>query len=114
MVNNHPESAADARLGQALDALERVFKKTPRPKNSMMSKYSGPRWTISYDDGVLALNAKHQEERLDEILQMFEHFCKGCGFEFGGFAIVDEDGIPVSGLNPLAKLEVRIDEDPSR
>jgi hypothetical protein len=47
----------------------------------------------------------HGHANLEDVLQAFEDFCKGCGFVFDGFAIVDEDGIPVNGLNSIAKLE---------
>ena len=70
-----------------------------------------PTWIICYNDGTRNLVLNHQEAQLDEILQAFEDFCKGAGFIFDGFAVVDEDGIPVNGLNPLAKLESDKDED---
>ena len=64
-----------------------------------------PTWVICYNDGTRNLVLSHNEANLEEILQAFEDFCKGAGFVFDGFAIVDEDGIPLHGLNPLAKLE---------
>lgn len=64
-----------------------------------------PQWLFYYDDGYRKLVVEHNEGDLKEILQMFEDFCKGAGFVFDGFAIVDEDGIPAYGLNPIAKLE---------
>lgn len=62
-------------------------------------------WLICYNDGTRKLVLDHSHDNLEDILQAFEDFCKGAGFVFHGFAIVDEDGIPVNGLNPLAKLE---------
>jgi hypothetical protein len=47
----------------------------------------------------------HTHSNLEDVLQAFEDFCKGAGFVFDGFAIVDEDGIPLHGLNSIAKLE---------
>lgn len=70
-----------------------------------------PQWFFYYNDGHRSIMSDHKEAVLDEILQMFEDFCKGCGFVFDGFAIVDEDGIPVKGLNSLAKLEADGNED---
>jgi hypothetical protein len=70
-----------------------------------------PEWLFYYNDGHRTLLVDHKEAVLDEILQLFEDFCKGCGFVFDGFAIVDEDGIPVNGLNSLAKLEADGNED---
>jgi hypothetical protein len=71
-----------------------------------------PQWFFYYDDGHRKIMVDHKEAELEEILRMFEDFCKGCGFVFDGFGIVDEDGIPVNGLNPLAKLEAgNRDED---
>lgn len=70
-----------------------------------------PQWFFYYNDGHRSIMVDHKEAVLDEILKMFEDFCKGCGFVFDGFRIVDEDGIPVSGLNPLAKLESGNNED---
>ena len=64
-----------------------------------------PQWIMCYNDGTRNLTLSHNEATLDEVLQVFEDFCKGCGFVFDGFAVVDEDGIPVNGLSPLAKLE---------
>lgn len=64
-----------------------------------------PQWLFYYDDGHRKLVIEHNESDLKEILQMFADFCKGAGFVFDGFAIVDEDGIPKHGLNPIAKLE---------
>lgn len=70
-------------------------------------------WIMCYTDGTRNIVLEHKHDSLDDILQAFEDFCKGCGFVFDGFAIVDEDGIPVSGLNPLAKLEGNENEDSS-
>jgi hypothetical protein len=67
-------------------------------------------WLICYNDGTRKLVLDHNHDNLEEILQAFEDFCKGAGFIFDGFAIVDEDGIPVNGLNSIAKLEAG-DED---
>lgn len=67
-------------------------------------------WLICYNDGTRKLVMDHAHDNLEEILQAFEDFCKGAGFVFDGFAIVDEDGIPVNGLNSIAKLEAG-DED---
>ncbi len=67
-------------------------------------------WLICYNDGTRKLVLDHNHDNLDDVLQAFEDFCKGAGFVFDGFAIVDEDGIPVNGLNPIAKLEAG-DED---
>jgi hypothetical protein len=67
-------------------------------------------WLICYNDGTRKLVLDHSHDNLEDVLQAFEDFCKGAGFIFHGFAIVDEDGIPVNGLNPLAKLEIK-DED---
>jgi hypothetical protein len=69
-----------------------------------------PKWVLCYTDGTRNIALEHSHGTLDEILQAFEDFCKGCGFVFDGFAIVDEDGIPVHGLNSIAKLEAG-DED---
>jgi hypothetical protein len=69
-----------------------------------------PQWLFCYNDGTRRLVLDHNHETIDDVLQAFEDFCKGAGFVFHGFAIVDEDGIPVNGLNPLAKLEAG-DED---
>ena len=62
-------------------------------------------WLICYNDGTRKLVLDHNHGNLEEILQAFEDFCKGAGFVFDGFAIVDEDGIPINGLNSIAKLE---------
>lgn len=62
-------------------------------------------WLICYNDGTRKLVLDHNHDNLEDVLQAFEDFCKGAGFIFDGFAIVDEDGIPVNGLNPIAKLE---------
>jgi hypothetical protein len=62
-------------------------------------------WVLCYNDGTRKLVLDHNHDNLEEILQAFEDFCKGAGFVFDGFAIVDEDGIPVNGLNSIAKLE---------
>ena len=62
-------------------------------------------WLICYNDGTRKLVLDHSHDNLEEILQAFSDFCKGAGFVFDNFAIVDEDGIPVSGLNSIAKLE---------
>ena len=67
-------------------------------------------WLLCYNDGTRKLVMDHTHDNLEEILQAFEDFCKGAGFVFDGFAIVDEDGIPVNGLNSIAKLEAG-DED---
>lgn len=72
-----------------------------------------PQWLFYYSDGYRKLVVEHNEGDLKEILQMFEDFCKGAGFVFDGFAIVDEDGIPTHGLNPIAKLESDGNEDTS-
>lgn len=64
-----------------------------------------PTWIMCYTDGTRRIVAEHNHGNLEEVLQAFEDFCKGAGFVFNGFAIVDEDGIPVNGLNSLAKLE---------
>lgn len=64
-----------------------------------------PQWLLYYSDGYRKLVVEHNESDLKEILQMFEDFCKGAGFVFDGFRIVDEDGIPTHGLNSIAKLE---------
>jgi len=85
--------------------------KTLRGIHKKESTPIDPTWIVCYNDGTRNLVLTHQEATLDEILQTFEDFCKGCGFVFDGFAIVDEDGIPVNGLNPLAKLEGGTDED---
>jgi hypothetical protein len=69
-----------------------------------------PDWIICYNDGTRNLLLEHNHGTLDDVLQAFEDFCKGAGFIFDGFAIVDEDGIPVNGLNSIAKLE-NSDED---
>lgn len=70
-----------------------------------------PQWFFYYNDGHRTIMLDHKESTLEEILQVFEDFVKGCGFVFDGFRIVDEDGIPVNGLNSLAKLEADGDED---
>ena len=67
-------------------------------------------WIMCYNDGTRKLVLEHRHDNLEDVLQAFEDFCKGAGFVFDGFAIVDEDGIPVNGLNPIAKLETE-DED---
>jgi len=67
-------------------------------------------WILCYNDGTRKLVLDHTHDNLEEILQAFEDFCKGAGFVFDGFAIVDEDGIPVNGFNSIAKLEAD-DED---
>lgn len=64
-----------------------------------------PTWIICYNDGSRNLLLNHNEANLEDVLQAFEDFCKGAGFIFDGFAIVDEDGIPVHGLNSIARLE---------
>jgi hypothetical protein len=78
-------------------SLRNIHREAPTPID--------PAWIICYNDGTRNLVLNHKEADLSEILQAFEDFCKGCRFVFDGFAIVDEDGIPVNGLNPLAKLE---------
>ena len=64
-----------------------------------------PYMILCYTDGVRNVIVDHRHAQLEDILQAFEDFCKGCGFVFDSFAIVDEDGIPLHGLNPIAKLE---------
>lgn len=71
-----------------------------------------PYMILCYTDGVRNVIIDHRHASLEDILQAFEDFCKGCGFVFDHFAIVDEDGIPLHGLNPIAKLEAG-DEDSS-
>jgi hypothetical protein len=70
-----------------------------------------PRWVLCYTDGIRNIAMDHGHSNLDDVLQVFEDFCKGAGFVFDHFAIVDEDGIPIHGLNSLAKLEANNDED---
>ncbi len=72
-----------------------------------------PQWLFYYDDGHRKMIQEHGQCELTEVLRMFEEFCKGAGFVFSGFAIVDEDGIPTHGLHPIARLEAD-DEDPGR
>lgn len=72
-----------------------------------------PQWLFYYNDGHRRMVVEHSEQRLPDILEMFQEFCKGAGFVFNDFAIVDEDGIPTTGFNSIAKLESD-DEDPSR
>jgi hypothetical protein len=69
-----------------------------------------PRWVLCYTDGTRNIAMDHGHANLDDVLQAFEDFCKGAGFVFDHFAIVDEDGIPIHGLNSIAKLEAG-DED---
>ena len=71
-----------------------------------------PYMIMCYTDGVRNVIVDHRHAQLEDILQAFEDFMKGCGFVFDKFAIVDEDGIPLHGLNPIAKLEAG-DEDKS-
>lgn len=68
------------------------------------------KWVLCYTDGIRNIAMDHSHANLDDVLQAFEDFCKGAGFVFDGFAIVDEDGIPLNGLNSIAKLEAG-DED---
>lgn len=82
---------------KSLEDLKRDRKRTPDPLD--------PTWIMCYNDGTRILTCNHNEANLEEILQAFSDFCKGAGFIFDGFAIVDEDGIPINGLNSLAKLE---------
>lgn len=77
-------------------------------KDSSNQTYTGPMdtsWLWCYNDGTRNLLLNHNEAELEDVLQAFEDFCKGAGFVFDGFAIVDEDGIPVNGLSSIAKLE---------
>lgn len=90
MSNNDPWS-------QVVKSLQNIGKKDADPLD--------PVWIMCYNDGTRKIAIEHNYSNLEEILQAFEDFCKGCGFVFDGFGIVDEDGIPVKGLNPLAKLE---------
>jgi len=64
-----------------------------------------PKWVLCYTDGIRNIVLDHNHANLDDVLQAFEDFCKGAGFVFDHFAIVDEDGIPIHGLNSIAKLE---------
>ena len=64
-----------------------------------------PHWVLCYTDGIRNIALDHGHANLDDVLQVFEDFCKGAGFVFDHFAIVDEDGIPIHGLNSIAKLE---------
>ncbi len=73
-----------------------------------------PKWVLCYTDGIRNIALEHGHAELEDILQAFEDFCKGCGFVFDGFAIVDEDGIPVNGLNPIAKLEAGNEDQTSQ
>lgn len=73
-----------------------------------------PEWLMCYNDGTRRIAVEHNHGNLEEILQAFEDFCKGCGFVFDGFAIVDEDGIPVNGLNSIAKLEAGNEDQTSQ
>jgi hypothetical protein len=82
---------------KVVDSIRNRTKKTPDPFD--------PEWIMCYNDGTRNLVMEHNHGTLDEILQAFADFCKGAGFIFDGFAVVDEDGIPVNGLNSLAKLE---------
>ena len=87
---------------QVVKSLRNIGKKNQDPLD--------PNWIMCYNDGTRNLIMEHSHGNLEEILQAFEDFCKGSGFVFDGFAIVDEDGIPVNGLNSIAKLEAG-DED---
>lgn len=87
---------------QVVKSLRNIGKKNTDPLD--------PNWIMCYNDGIRNLVMEHSHGNLEEILQAFEDFCKGAGFVFDGFAIVDEDGIPVNGLNSIAKLEAG-DED---
>jgi len=91
------------RIDQITKSFKNMQKREPDPLD--------PVWNLYYNDGSRQLQLNHREAGLDDILQNFEDFCKGAGFVFSGFAIVDEDGIPVNGLNPLARLEATKDED---
>lgn len=87
-----------------LDPWKQVVK-TLHDLNGSINNPLDPTWIICYNDGSRNLLLNHSEANLEEVLQVFEDFCKGAGFIFDGFAIVDEDGIPVHGLNSIAKLE---------
>lgn len=96
-----------------LDMIARMLEGHKQDSNYTPT-YTTPEWVFQYKDGIVNNVSKHHEERLDEVLKQFEYFCKGCGFEFAGFAVVDEDGIPIHGLSPLARLEAgKDDEDTS-
>jgi hypothetical protein len=95
-----------------IDPWNSIVKQLEKGGNDIEVNPIEPQWFFYYNDGHRTIMVDHKEADLGEILQMFEDFCKGCGFVFDGFGIVDEDGIPVNGLNPLAKLEAgNHDED---
>jgi hypothetical protein len=86
------------------DPWQHVVKALQNMRNSDADPLD-PKWVLCYNDGMRNIALEHGHANLEDVLQAFEDFCKGCGFVFDGFAIVDEDGIPVNGLNPIAKLE---------
>lgn len=71
------------------------------------------KWELRYRNSDVVNHMDHQAYNLKDVLKQFERFCKGCGYEFAGFAVVDEDGIPVNGLNPMARLESEENEEGS-
>ena len=87
-----------------IDPWQQVVKSL-RNMSKMDQDILDTRWEICYTDGIRNIAMDHTHSNLEDVLQAFEDFCKGAGFVFDGFAIVDEDGIPVHGLNSIAKLE---------
>lgn len=77
----------------------------PNMRIGSMHGLGSVKWELKYRNADFNNQMDHQSHRLEDVLKQFERFCKGCGYEFAGFAIVDEDGIPVNGLNPMARLE---------
>jgi hypothetical protein len=95
----------DIRWKHVVDSIKGLHEKTTKEPFD-------PTWVLCYNDNSRNISMIHNEAVLDDVLQTFEDFCKGCGFVFAGFAIVDEDGIPIHGLNSPARLEGD-DEDKS-
>jgi hypothetical protein len=89
---------------KSIDPWQHVVKSL-RNMSKMDRDILDSRWEICYTDGIRNIVMDHTHANLEDVLQAFEDFCKGAGFVFNGFAIVDEDGIPVNGLNSIAKLE---------
>jgi hypothetical protein len=75
------------------------------PKNTPKLGTTDSHMIWYFTDGDKRVVMEHTHIELEEVLRVFADFCRSAGFVFHDFGIVDEDGIPLKGLNPIAKLE---------
>lgn len=102
------------KLASSSQYFDPYMKVQPGMKIGSAYRPLSPKWELKFRQDDFVTQTEHQSGRLEDVLKMFERFCKGCGYNFAGFAVVDEDGIPVSGLNPMARLESEDQAKPER